>query len=212
MLIDIHTHNSKKTKHLAIRSLSYTELSEKFILDENHFYSIGFHPWHALEFSSEKMQEIKKLAKLGCVLAIGECGLDKLCNTTVEIQTNIFEQHIRLSESLQKPLIIHCVGYYNELLSMKNKFNPTQTWIIHGFRGKPQLATQLLQANISLSFGEYFNEDSLRLTPLDKIFIETDESKLQIEEIYRKLSLIKNCSIDKFTAGSLLFRKFENNL
>lgn len=212
MLIDIHTHNSDKTKHLAIQSLSYTDLSNKFIPDKNHFYSIGFHPWDALEFTIEKMQEIEELAKLDCVVAIGECGLDKLCKATVETQTAIFEQHILLSESLQKPLIIHCVGCYNEILSIKNKINPTQTWIIHGFRGKPQLATQLLKANINLSFGEYFNAESLRITPLDKIFLETDESSVQIEEIYRKLSLIKNCTIDNFTAGSLLFRKLENNL
>ena len=107
----------------------------------------------------------------------------------------------------KKPLIIHCVGYFNELLALKKKWNPTQLWIIHGFRGKPELAAQTLKSGCALSYGEHFNAESVRLTPIEKIFVETDESILNINEIYQNIAIIKVCKIEDLNAGIQLLEE-----
>ena len=53
----------------------------------------------------------------------------------------------------------------------------------HGFRRNAVLARQLLDAGYSLSFGEHFDPEALRVTPAEHRFAETDESSLSIEKI-----------------------------
>jgi TatD DNase family protein len=96
------------------------------------------------------------------------------------------------------------VGYYNELFDLKKRCNPSVRWIIHGFRGKPQLAEQALKAGFDLSFGEKLNEQSVRITPLENLFVETDESLLPIEQIYEKIASIRHCNIEDLNAGRKL--------
>ena len=85
-------------------------------------------------------------------------------------------------------------------------FNPSQKWIVHGFRGKPQLAGQLLKAGIDLSFGEKFNPESIQITPIERLFIETDESAMPIERIYEQIARIRGCKINDLNAGNVLLR------
>ena len=74
------------------------------------------------------------------------------------------------------------------LLAEKKKLHPQVPWVIHGFRGKPQEAEQLLKAGLYLSFGEHYNVETLRSTPLDRLFLETDEAICGIDVIYNKVA------------------------
>ena len=56
-------------------------------------------------------------------------------------------------------------------------------WIVHGFRGAPALARQLLDAGMHLSLGEHFRPDTAAIIPADRLHVETDTSSLPIEEI-----------------------------
>jgi Mg-dependent DNase len=204
MLVDIHTHKCTETGHSAIRSLTFDEAENRLSSIENAYFSVGIHPWYIDEFSMEKIRQLEIWAADSRVLAIGECGLDKHSKAPLETQTEVFKKQICLSEQLQKPLIIHCVGCFNELLEMKKQLQPQQLWIIHGFRGKPELAIQIIKAGCALSYGEHFNPESVCITPLDKLFVETDESLFSIEEIYSKIALLKNCNPLEINAGKLL--------
>lgn len=149
-----------------------------------------------------------EMAKDKRFVLIGECGLDKKCGVSLDRQMEVFEDHIRFSEQLHKPLIIHCVGCFNELMECRKKHNATQRWIVHGFRGKPQLAVQLLKAGMDLSFGEKLNEESVKVTPLEHLFLETDESPIAIETIYERIALLKGCKPEELTAGNELLGVF----
>ncbi|WP_232056673.1 TatD family hydrolase [Methylomonas rhizoryzae] len=123
--------------------------------DNGRYFSLGMHPW----FIERQAQEIafsrlERLAAHPKVLAIGECGLDKCIATPPARQAEVFSRHIELSEAVGKPLIIHCVRAFAELLQLKKRFAPRQAWIVHGFTGKPALAKQLLQHGCYLSFGK----------------------------------------------------------
>lgn len=129
------------------------------------------------------------------VVAIGETGLDALRGAPLDIQEEIFRQHIKASEELGKPLIIHLVKAYDRLMSIRKEMRPAIPWIIHGFRGKPQLVGQLSSAGASnqiyFSIGERFNAESIAVIPSDRLLIETDESAKAISEILHSVAIAR---------------------
>ncbi len=203
MLVDIHSHQTTQ-KGNVVQNLDLSSAEKYFFSNGQGYFSVGIHPWIANEFTFEKLEQLEKLFSDPRFLFVGECGLDKKCDIPYQQQLLAFEQQILLSEKLKKPLIIHCVGYFNELFEIKKELQPKGVWIIHGFRGKPQLARQALKNGCALSYGEHFNEESVKVTPLDKLFAETDESKIAIDEIYNRLSKIKQCNPNDLNAGHLL--------
>lgn len=90
-------------------------------------------------------------------------------------QTALLRIHYELSETLRKPLILHIVKSFPEIIALRKQWKPTQPWIIHGFRGKPQLARELLAHGFHLSYGKKYNPASLAITPASRLLRETDE-------------------------------------
>lgn len=188
MLFDAHTHHH----HLdAVINASISHFKPV----SGHFYSIGLHPWHIDTCDvREALQSVSSLAsQYPQVIAIGECGLDSLISTPVEVQTAVFEHHISLSESLQKPLIIHCVHRSNEILQLHRKHSPRQPWIFHGFRANANVLRPLLNLpNAFFSIGDKFNPEAVKQIPLHRLLVETDESPTPISIIATHIASIKN--------------------
>lgn len=160
--------------------------------------SWGIHPWHATEEHLEAMPPHP-------ISAIGECGLDRACNTPYPLQLRVFEKQIALSEAMQKPLIIHCVKAFDDLTRLHRKHRPTQAWTIHGFRGKPQLMHSLLKEGFYLSFGFLHNPQSLVLCPIHRLFLETDNTPSSIASLYEEAAQLRNT-----TPEVLSLQLFEN--
>jgi TatD DNase family protein len=178
---------------IAIYNLSPAEA----LTDQSeHLISVGLHPWYIGADWEELLRMLNEVAGKKQVLMIGEAGLDKVCKTDFALQQTVFLRQIELAEEIQKPLIIHCVKAWQELIAIREKVLPSVPWIIHGFRGKPELARQLLELGINLSYGEKFNIDSLHITPLERLCTETDESKLSIEEICFRIAEVKGISVE----------------
>ena len=174
-IIDIHTHCNYPQQG-AIVSLSPTQYDK----DKNPICSVGIHPWDSIDVTNQTLSLLKELSTLPNVVAIGECGIDRLRGADIESQTTLFEQHIQLSEDVKKPLIIHAVKCADIILSLHRQYNPTQTWIIHGYRGNDTTAQQYLKRGIELSYGEKFNSRALSITPLEQLWIESDEPTVQV--------------------------------
>ena len=180
---DIHTHTPPLNPNEALYSCSFKDAS----LPNTGIISVGIHPWDLTENNAEELLHwLEKSAKNPGVVAIGECGIDKLRGISINKQIDIFQKCIMLSEQMSLPVIIHAVKCTEELIRIKKEIKPKMPWIIHGFRGKVPMAQSLLKHGFYLSFGEHYQEESLKCTPLDKIFLETDESSLPIEDIYKK--------------------------
>jgi TatD DNase family protein len=158
--------------------------------------SIGIHPWYLHDYISD-LEEIKRLSLLPNVLAIGECGLDKLCGSPWDLQLLVFKQQILLANSITKPLIIHCVRAFRELSEVLKEMRVSVPVIIHGYNKKIKTGIQLLEAGYYLSFGAALLAESspgARLfaeMPEDRFFLETDDSGLSIKEIYEKAAQIR---------------------
>lgn len=162
-------------------------------------YSIGIHPNDIDADNIEhQLNWVKSMMFQNC-FAIGECGLDSLVSTDQKIQEEVFLKQIHISNEVKKPIIVHCVRKFYEVISFKKKAG--QPMIIHGFNKKRQIAEDLLANNFYLSFGKavLYNlslQDILKNTPLDRFFLETDNEDFKIEELYLKVSEIKGISLD----------------
>lgn len=176
--MDFHTHNLLAPAGDAIINLplSAVKQPEDFLIREGALYSVGLHPWWTSEADDVDAlwENVKVLASHSQVVAIGECGFDRL-RGDIEVQKHLFPLHVSLSETLKKPVILHCVRAFDILLAAKKELRPRQRWTVHGFRGCPSLARQLLDAGFDLSYGKQYNSESFRLTPPDRRHIETDE-------------------------------------
>jgi TatD DNase family protein len=204
MYVDIHTHQLPKTGSFAIQNLTVLEAETILTTEKQDYFSVGCHPWFIEQCTEQTLEQIKKWTMDLRTVLIGECGLDKNSKVPLKTQILVFEKHIEFSEKAKKPLIIHCVGCFNDLFEIKRRLKPSQLWIIHGFRGKPELAKQALNLNCALSFGVHYNPESVKITPLEKLYIETDESSINIEDLYQQISFIKTCKVEDLFAGKRL--------
>jgi TatD DNase family protein len=180
---NIHTHHPPINQDVtAIVSVD----ARNSVMPEYAYCSVGIHPCHA---DMPRLSDLAAIANHPNVVAIGETGLDKLASTPLDQQEKLFITHIELAEKLHKPLIIHCVKAWQELLHIRKQYTSDIPWIIHGFRGNGELARQLLQFGFHLSFGLYFHPDALRSAwDAHRLYAETDDSNISIEEVYHRLT------------------------
>lgn len=157
--------------------------------------AVGIHPWEA---SSRSVSEIESLIPKAD--AIGEIGLDSACDVDIERQLSLFCEQLELAERYQKPVVIHCVRTFEQVMNCLAKHN-LRAVIFHGFIGSPEQAKRAIERGYFLSFGERtFHSlkslDSLQKTPLDQLFCETDDSPITIEEIYSQIADALNISTE----------------
>ncbi len=189
--LNFHTHhllqhsNEKRVYNLLIQHI------DSFEKLKNSWVSVGIHPWYAdAENWRQQLQKVEELAPNENVLAIGECGLDRMISMPLDKQLFIFNEQVKLAEKLRKPVIIHCVRAFSELLQWKKQRKPTVPLIVHGFNNKPEIAQQLLTHHFYFSFGTallQLNSNAskvIKTLPPEKIFLENDDRSIPIEIIY----------------------------
>lgn len=154
------------------------------------FYSIGIHPLYINEnrLAADFQMVDEKLALPEC-LALGECGLDKRSETPFEVQQLVFEKQLALAQKHQKPVVIHCVAAFQEVIETKKRLKITVPMIIHGFSKKVELAKQLIDNGFYVSFGKNLLrnpelEPVFKSIPNDRFLLETDMVEEGIQEVY----------------------------
>jgi TatD DNase family protein len=205
--VDIHTHRDVlQANVLAVRNIMVGDLKNKLPLNE--YFSLGFHPW---EISvgikpSEMFSRLESHLEKSSVVLIGETGIDRSIQVPFELQRELFELHIAASERLKKPLIIHSVRSYSDLINIKKSLRPKMPWIVHGFQSNVQVLEQIIKKGLYISFGGALIKDDtkykklLRLVPKDLMFFETDDSDTEIEMIYRKAAEMMDITLDEMKA------------
>ena len=213
MFINIHTH------------ILYQKGIEIFNLEDAKeaglYFSTGIHPHQAHETDLDFKAIIENSQKENC-LAIGECGLDKIISTPIDIQTLVFKKQIEISENKHLPLIIHCVKAWNEVLLVKKEVKPKQPWIFHGFR-KTALLESVLENKLMVSIGTPLIYD-LKLQeifpqiPLEQLFLETDsDDRYSIEEVYHKAAELRGMTLEALKSQisenfKLVFKRFNTEI
>jgi TatD DNase family protein len=161
--------------------------------------SMGLHPWY---LQDNDITALEPYAASPLVKAIGECGLDKITATPWNLQLAVFRAQVQLAMSLQKPLIIHCVRAFNEVLQVLKEEQVNVPVIFHGFNRKRELAEQLFDAGYYLSFGAALLQPDSNAAavwsaaPAEQVFLETDDAPQDIETIYTAAAGIRKTSIN----------------
>ena len=179
MMHDFHTHNLLAPPGTAIVNLpeEWTLRPDLFRPQPGALYSAGIHPWWTVdaERTRRMVDALPRLLEHPQVVRVGECGLDKLCGAPLQTQIEVFEAQATMAEAFGLPMTLHIVRAFDVLLRLKKQLRPTVRWTVHGFRGGPALARQLLAAGLDLSFGLRFNAAAYDLTPAERRWRETDE-------------------------------------
>lgn len=156
-------------------------------LHEKHpnfiFPSLGLHPKQAVKVSEKEVDEYKGFIEKNRknIVAVGEVGLDYYHvkkQKEREKSKEIFLEFIKLSESLNLPLVIHSRNSMKDTLDiLKNRGNDV---IIHCFSGNMKSLEEVLDRNYYLSFGgiifrsEKKYQNILKKVPLENLLLETD--------------------------------------
>lgn len=198
--------------------------------NEHVFAAIGLHP----EDNPEEIfdEEIYRgFAASPKVVAIGECGLDfsrvleEKRREEMRRQKELFEKHIALAVSFNKPLMIHCRDAHTEMLEMlasaKREFGEKLRGNIHFFSEGQDTAKKYFDLGFTVSFTgvitfarEY--DDAIRYAPLDRILSETDAPYVApvpyrgkrnepsyVEEVVKKMAEIRGEDLEKVRAATV---------
>ncbi|MCX6325457.1 MAG: TatD family hydrolase [Bacteroidia bacterium] len=201
--INIHTHGDKPAEGIFIIENLMAHEQEDFSPEAGVAYTIGLHPWFFGANNYEKfIVKVKEAAADNKIVAIGEAGFDKLRGASPVLQQKVFEEQVAIAEEYNKPLIIHCVKGWDELLATHKKLKPSTPWLIHGFHGKKEVARQLLSRGMYISVWYSFalipeSAELIRVIPRDRLFLETDGADVDIRTIYMKVASDLDLSVDE---------------
>jgi len=163
-------------------SLSGSKKALELSRQHNFIYAtIGLHPHEADKFDDEVRAGIEKLVKEDKVVAIGETGLDYYKNySKTENQKVLFRYLVKLAKDSGLPLVIHNRQAQDDTLKILNEVMPVKA-VVHCFSGDENFLKKCLDLGFFISFTcniTYKKAKDLRtfvkLTPLDRLMLETD--------------------------------------
>jgi TatD DNase family protein len=194
---NLHTHQSSNQTDVLELVNQYPQEFDVAIPN----YSIGIHPWYILEDRIDADLEIieSKLKDEKC-LAVGECGLDKRIAIPMALQQMVFEKQLALAEKYKKPVVIHCVAAFQEVIAIKKKMAISVPMIIHGLSKNKETAEQLIANGFYISFGKYLVRNAelelvFKSIPKERLFLETDTIEEGIAAVYALAAKYRNIEI-----------------
>ncbi len=192
------------------------------------FAAAGVHPNSTADFDDAVLAEIRALAQMPKVIAIGEIGLDYYWDKSPKVQQMAaFEAQLALAASLQLPVIIHNRDASDDVLPVLEAWAQTlpdvlreRPGVLHSVSAPPHMAERALAAGFYLGFTgpiTFGKADETRTiarnTPLDRILVETDAPFLTphpyrgkrnepayIPYIVERLASLKNLSTEEMAA------------
>ena len=198
---DFHHHDADRKS--GIYNLKFNEEIPEI------FFSAGIHPKSLSDGLEKQLIWLQEISVAENCVAIGECGLDGLIDVDEESQEKAFQAQIEIANSVKKPLIIHCVKRFSQLLKFRKMSKVPM--IVHGFNKRKTIGDDLLKNGLCLSFGKsvLYNvnlQDFVKHLPIEKLFLETDSADFEIKELYQKVADLRNMRLED------LSKKIKNNL
>jgi TatD DNase family protein len=164
----------------------------------NVYSAYGLHPWvaHQVPPGAPLEDFRKRLASqlssdFSPAVALGEIGLDtKIQECGLTEQIPILEAQLALAVDLDLPVILHCRGAFEELLTAISKHHGKLKGVLHAYSRGPELAQRFVAAGLHIAFGGAVTRDRARQArsaavrlPLDKIVLETDAPSIGLDQV-----------------------------
>ena len=204
MQFNIHTH--RKTRKNSLFNLRIGIDAD--MIAYPYYFSVGIHPWDIddIDIPKSLLKLTDYLMQENC-LSLGEIGLDKVCGTNLEYQKEVLRAQLNTAhDNNTKVLIIHSVKSYQEIIEEKLNCPYEFVWILHAFNGSSQLIEQLLKHGFYFSLGSSLLNPKMKIStsistiPLDRLFLETDESPIKIDVIYKKAAALLKLDLTQMEA------------
>ncbi|MBS3994046.1 MAG: TatD family hydrolase [Bacteroidetes bacterium] len=205
--LDLHTHNFQKNDQTVIVRNFYPNSN----LEDFDYFSMGIHPWYIdLNTHEFEIKLIEKQLSNPYCIAVGECGLDRTIKTDFLLQKKVFLKQTILAEKYKKPIILHSVKAYQEITEILKKEKITVPIIFHGFSKNSHIHSLLLKfPTIYFSYGKSMltskvTQANILATPIDRLFVETDNAQVEISLLYYKVAEIKKITVETLQKQVLL--------
>ncbi|XP_008803332.1 uncharacterized metal-dependent hydrolase YabD [Phoenix dactylifera] len=145
----------------------------------------GLHPWYVAERSPDWLRLLKDLFAATPAAAVGEIGIDKgshAKNIEFTEQVEVFRQQLELAKELRKPVSVHCVQAFGDLLEILQRTGPFPAGVVlHSYIGSAEMVSGLAKLGSYFSFSGHLTSMNMRKAkkmlksvPMDRILIETD--------------------------------------
>lgn len=189
------------------------------------YATAGVHPHDAAKAVPSTWTELAALSAHPKVVAIGEIGLDYHYGFSPrEAQRDAFVRQLELARESGLPVVIHTREAWQDTVSLirEHYAGPERGGIFHCFSGGPREAEEALALGFHLSFSGIITfpkaedlREALRLTPLDRLLVETDSPYLApaphrgkrnepafVVETARKAAEVKGMSVEEIAAAT----------
>jgi TatD DNase family protein len=145
------------------------------------YASIGVHPHNAAKVTSQTYEDLRVLSAHAKVIAFGEIGLDYHYDFSPrEIQREVFINQLHLARAMNLPITIHTREAWDDTMSILRE-HWSGEGVMHCFTGDPLQAKEALDLGFHLGYGGVLTfktaddiRESARITPADRLLIETD--------------------------------------
>jgi TatD DNase family protein len=151
------------------------------------YATAGVHPNDAPKIDGQTFKNLEQLLAHPKVKAIGEIGLDYHWGVPKEQQLPVFTEQLAIASSARMPIVIHTRDAWRDTLEiLRTRWAPTGLpCVMHCFTGDAEQARECLDLGFYLAFGGVTTfpksasiREAARVTPLDRLLIETDSPYL----------------------------------
>ncbi len=188
---------------------SFKQIKKIIKKDKIIFGTFGIHPHEVKNDIVDSKLIIDEIQNNDKIIGVGETGLDFYYNhSDKKKQIESFQEHIKASITLKKPVIVHSRNAETETFEILNQFKKENLKILmHCFTGSTEFAKKMLNLDAYFSASGIITfknsialQETFRFIPKNKLLIETDSPYLAPEP---KRGKKNEPSFVKFTAQKL---------
>lgn len=157
------------------------ELAEQYA---EVYAAVGVHPNDCADFDAALLAEVRSLAQLDKVIAIGEIGLDYYWHKVDhDVQARAFQAQLELAAELNKPVIVHSREAAADTIEMLEQYSSlvTRHGVLHSYFDDLAIMQRAFDIGFycgvtgPITFKKSDRErEIVRQAPLDRLLIETD--------------------------------------
>ncbi len=191
---------SAGVEQLVITGTNTSHSEQALLLSEQYasvcFATIGLHPHHASDYSSDLDSELRDMLKHKNAVAVGECGLDFNRNfSTRKEQIRAFEAQLEIAIDLQKPLFLHQRDAHKDFISMIKSCRSNLNQVVaHCFTGTIEEVNDYILLDMYVGVTGWICDErrgaslqqAVKHIPLDRIMLETDAPYLFPRDLKEK--------------------------
>jgi TatD DNase family protein len=148
------------------------------------FAAVGIQPNSCAEAAPGDWDRVVAMLEHPRVVALGETGLDRYWDfTPFDVQRDYFDRHLRLGQSRDLPVVIHCRDCDDDVLAMlreASRRGPVRG-LIHSFSGSAAMAEECVAMGLCLSFAGMVSYTNRKFQPLRAVAAGIDADRLLLE-------------------------------